>query len=310
MIYEYALEPDVVAAWRGQAEYTFFASEFGLGQPRAMSAYPRFSQWQREVIRAAKAAGAGDMDFQRITALLRVLQANKIERGSSPFDGARPWLENAEDEHQRASSRAIMACTNPRGRDFVILGSIADAITHPRWSCARNDNCPRKPGPMADCVRSMLRLARTVVFIDPCFHPGSPRYQSTIRAFLETVFGGRANPPTRIEIHSSFSKYHGNEYVTVYQREMPALTPTGATVRLRRWIQRSGSETLHDRFILTNLGGVTFTVGLDEGDHGETTAIHLLDPAEYQLRWNQYMGTPPAFDSPEPPTDVAGIRVV
>lgn len=277
-----------------------------------MAAYPRFTQWRREVIRAAKVNGAQDMDFERLTALLGLLQTNRVERGSSPYDGSRPWLENAENENVRSSFHAIVAGVNPRHRDFVILGNMADAILHPKWACTRNHTCARQPGTMAACVRSMLRLARTVIFIDPSFHPGAPRYQSTIREFLDTAIRSRLHPPSRIEIHSSFSRNPGNEYLAVFQREMPALTPAGATVSLRRWLQRSGGEKLHDRFILTNLGGVTFTVGLDEGDHGETTAIHMLDRSEYSLRWSQYMGATPAFDAPltDPPTNIVGTRPV
>jgi hypothetical protein len=310
MIFEYALEPATVASWKGLSEYRFFAGEFGLGSPRAMAAYPRFSLWRRAVIAAAKAAGADDMDFQRITALLGLLQSNKVERGSSPFDGSRPWLENAEAEHVRPNSsfKAIMAVENPRSMDVVILGTIADAVVHPLWPCTRNENRDRKAGPMSDCVENMLRLARTIAFIDPCFHPGSPRYRSTLRAFLDVTFRNRTNPPARIEIHTSFSKAPGAEYVDVFNREIPPLIPIDATVRLRRLTQKGGGEKLHDRFILTNLGGVTFTVGLDEGNQGETTAIHLLDPDEYKLRWGQYMGNPPAFDCPEAPTDVLGTR--
>jgi hypothetical protein len=309
VIYEYALDPQTVASWHRQAEYTFFAGEFGLGSPRAMSAYPRFGLWRRDVIRAAKATGAADMDWGRITALLGVLQANKIERGDAPFDGARTWLENAEDEHGRTTFHAIMALDNPRGRPFVIPGSMTGVIAHPLWACIRNDNRPRRSVHMCNCVRNMLRLARTVAFVDPHFHPGSPRYQSSMAEFLKTLVVNRATPAGRIEIHTALDT-PGSAFVGVFQREMPALTPSGITVRLRRWAQKPGGEKLHDRFILTNLGGAKFSVGLDEGDHGETTDIDLLNSAQYELRWSQYMGTPPAFDSPEPPTDVVGTRVL
>ncbi len=312
MIYEYAIDPEVVARWGSLAEYSYFVGEFGIGSPRAMSAFPRFSKWRSAVMRAAKATGVAGMDSQRVTALVGLLQANKIERGSSPFDDSQPWLENAESEHVRpnASFKAIMSVENPRNIDAVILGTIANAVSHPLWTCPRNENRERRPEPMSACVANMLRLARTIAFVDPCFHAGSSRYRTTLKAFLEMMFKNRTNPPARIEIHTSYSKAPGQEFVNVFTREVPSLIPNGVTVRLRRLSQRSGGEKLHDRFILTNLGGVTFSVGLDEGNRGETTAIHLLAPDEYKLRWVQYMGEHPAFDCPEAPTEVVGTRQI
>lgn len=307
MVYEYAIDPGAVVDWRHEAEYRFFANEFGLGSPRAMAAYPRFSQWRHKALCAARADGLNGLDEARLTALLGVLQDSKIERGRSPYDVTKEWLVNAEDEHTRKSFHAIVSAENPRGNPDVMPTSIADVLTHPKWCCASSLEVPRQPNDMAACVRHMLLLARTVIFIDPYFHPGSPRYKDTIQAFLAILVNPGATGASRIEVHTDYSRHIDPSYVGVFQRDMPALTPSGMQVSLRRWRQRSNGEKLHDRYVLTNLGAVEFSVGLDKGNPGESTRVHLLNSRLYRSCWKNYVETP-AFDSPETPVTITGTR--
>jgi hypothetical protein len=47
---------------------------------------------------------------------------------------------------------------------------------------------------------------------------------------------------------------------------------------------------------LTDIGGVSFGVGLDDGADGETDEVTLLEDKTYQFRRAQYMSPEPAFD--------------
>lgn len=307
MVFEYAIDPSAVVDWRHEAEYRFFATEFGLGSPRAMSAYPRFSQWRQKVLNAARSIGVSGLDEARLTALLGVLQANKIERGRSPFDVTKDWLANAEGEHQRKSFHAIMSDQNPRGNQDVMPAAITGVLTHPKWNCCSRFEVPRQPHDMAMCVKNMLHLSRTVVFIDPYFHPGTDRFKDTFRAFLSVLVDPESIGATRVEIHTDYSINPTSAFTQVFQAEMPAITPAGMNVCLRRWIQRSNCDQLHDRFILTDVGAAQYTVGLDKGSMSEKTRVFLLDSAQYQSCWKNYVDTP-AFASPEVPVMITGTR--
>jgi hypothetical protein len=308
MVFEYAIDPDAVVNWRHKAEYQFFVKEFGLGSPRALSAYPRSSQWRRKVLSAAKTLGLDGMDGERLTALINVLQENKIERGKPPYDVTKDWLVNAEQEHQRKSFHAIVSDSNPRGNSDVMPATITGVLTHPKWECASSSEVPRQPHDMAACVRNMLLLSRTVIFIDPHFQPGSDRYKDTIRAFLAVLVQPGAVGASRVEVHTNYTDNINASFVGVFQSDMPALTPLGMQVCLRRWRQRNNGEKLHDRFVLTNLGAVEFSVGLDKGNPGESTRVHLLNSELYRSCWKNYVATP-AFDSPEAPVTIIGTRV-
>jgi len=58
-----------------------------------------------------------------------------------------------------------------------------------------------------------------------------------------------------------------------------------------------GGEKLHNRHVLTELGGVAFGLGLDEqdGDAGQAEDLHRLGSAPHALRWALYAGAHPAF---------------
>ena len=80
-------------------------------------------------------------------------------------------------------------------------------------------------------------------------------------------------------------------------------------VLVRRLNEKLGGEKLHNRYILTDLGGVTFGIGLDDGNEGETDDLNLMDRVNYELRWSQYVGNPPAgFEQDGLPVEVMGTR--
>lgn len=80
-------------------------------------------------------------------------------------------------------------------------------------------------------------------------------------------------------------------------------------ILVRRLSRKPGGEQLHNRYILTDPGGVTFGIGLDDGNEGETDDITLMDRETYELRWSQYVGNPPAgFEQKGLPVEVIGTR--
>ena len=65
--------------------------------------------------------------------------------------------------------------------------------------------------------------------------------------------------------------------------------PPGMILKFKRWSE-NGGEKFHNRYLLTDHGGVTFGIGLDEneGNADQTEDINLMDRNQYLLRWAQY----------------------
>ena len=109
-------------------------------------------------------------------------------------------------------------------------------------------------------------------------------------------------PPEAVEIHTGL---HGA--TTDYLKEsFEKFIPAGLSVTLFQWQERPGGQKLHNRYILTDLGGVSFHHGLDAGADGETDDITRLDREQYLIHCKQYDIKCPAFDHAADPLEIIG----
>lgn len=301
MIHEYALEPELVATWGNRQDYRYFFEKFGLGQPRIASRYPK--KWKRLVFEAFH--GTDDVEKKRVEELVQRLAERMVHRRDALWDPERTWSENARTEHGRVPFHAIVARENLGGHPRVLIGTELDDTT-PLWAVPRAVTIARRAAEMAAAVAAMLRIAEIVVFVDPYFGPERLRHRRTLEAFLGAVIKGRSvDGPGRLELHTSIDNTGARGFFEAEcQGRLPRCIPAGVRVRIVRLEERPRGEHLHNRYILTDLGGVLFGAGLDEGDDGATDDLHLLDRAQYDERWQQYASAAPAFDQPEAPIDI------
>jgi hypothetical protein len=302
MIYEFALEPELVATWVNRTDYRYFYDKFGLGQPRVVARYPK--QWKKLVWDAYQ--GPDDLDRKRLEELLVRLTERMVRRAGVSWSADRSWLDNALAEHHRAAFHAIVARGNPDAHPHVVIGADLGKDT-PRWVAPHGVPVARRATDMADAVAAMLRISNEVIFVDPHFGPENARFSRPLRAFLAALVDGRDGAmPSRVEVHTG-DKAERTFFLEKCGMELPRHIPRGLRVVFRRWKERDGGEKLHNRYVLTDLGGVSFHTGLDDGADGETDDVHLLDREQYRLRWSQYADDPPAFDLAEDPLAVLGI---
>lgn len=300
MIYEYALEPEMVAAWGDRHNHRFFLREFGLGSGRLLSRYPK--KWTKKVWDSFP--GGSDMDKARLTELLARLQETMIKRNNFVWDENATWLNNAEQEHARHQFRAVLARNNLAGRPEILCEDGLTVTPCPRWDSPHGITVNRKAPEMATAVRQMLACCRWVKFIDPHLWPGKSSYKDSLQTFMEILAGNRpVSPPESIEIHTKLLDSTSDIILNRFQE----VIPIGLTVTLYQWQERPGGQGLHNRYILTDLGGVSFHHGLDTGADGETDDLTRLDFEQYLFRCSQYNPTTSAFTQAAPPLVITGI---
>jgi hypothetical protein len=308
MIYEYALEPELVATWTDRRDFRYFVERFGLGQGRIVSRYPK--RWTRLVWDAFD--GAGELDRKRLEELLARLSECMVRRADIHWDPASAsWLDNAEREHERRPFHAIVARANPRGHPRVLVGADLDERSEPLWAASRGRSVQREAGAMADAVAPALRSSSVVIFVDPYFGPERSRHRRPFEAFLERMLKDRpGRAPERVEVHTAAEETGTEDFFRgECHARLRRCVPEGMRIVIRRLGQKAGGEKLHNRYVLTELGGIAFGVGLDDGDDGETDDLTLLDREVYELRWSQYNGDPPpGFDQDEASVEVIGTR--
>ncbi len=316
MIYEFALEPELVARWHDRNEYLFFDEKFGLRARRIVAVYPR--NWKKLVWEAFdKSPAAADQNAQmRMTELIQYLWQNSVRRPST-FSEVSSWLARAEKEHLERPFHAIIATSNPRGRSFIITDRELVKTGHELWNIPDGYPTPRNAEDIAKAVLPLMQLCRHAVIIDPHFDPGKQRFRRTLAAILTTCSKNVCGTKSiQVELHTSidriFEDWERDEYrdqdeeakayqyfVSECQSRLSPLIPNGVEFKVIVWKQRTGGEKLHNRYLLTNTYGVIFGTGSDESenpDSKESDDIVLLEEGQYLMRYRQYTGTPPAFD--------------
>jgi len=318
VIFDYALEPELVATWHEWQSARYFKEKFGVGRGRLVSRYP--SRWQALVWQAFDSADQNAR--KRLEALLSILTSKMVVRGS-PYDGERTWLVNTEQEHERSPFHAILARTNPSGSAAVVCGNEIDEETEPRWAAPSSCIVDRDSDELAAAVAPMLRCCSEVIFIDPHFAPQELRFRRTLGRFLWALLKERPGaPPARIDLCVDQEKYGRGYFEQECRQKVPAVIPSGMKLRIVRLKQRLAGQPLHNRYILTDIGGVSFGHGLDESERvtcgrvvagnapAATDDVKRFEEADYRLRWSQYGSATLAFDRVEPPLEIIGKATV
>lgn len=179
----------------------------------------------------------------------------------------------------------------------------------PVWNCVTGVSCERTAEKMAQVVSAMLRNCREAAFVAPYFGP-TPRHCHPLLAFLRAMLDRRpGSPPDRVMVLTSTKPELGTPafFAAECARILPGFVPRGLQVFVRRLQERPRSERLHNRYILTDIGGVLFGVGLDNGNSGDTDDVTLLGRVQLILRRDQYLGARPVFDTDGTDVVVNGI---
>ena len=261
MIYEYALEPALLNNWE---DFRYFTEKFGFFQGRFISRYPR--RWKKMVIASLSETG---LKRTKMVERIKKLDDRMLPR-QHEWNPEKDWLTNAEDEHEERPFHAILAKENPRSKDFVLEGDDVEDDT-PRFKIEGNITIPRSARKIATLVAPVLQHAEEILLIDSNFGPENFRHRHLMKKFLAAAISGRGTSPLkRVEIHLKEKAIKNKKQAAAFFRsqaleKLPHLIPECMNVRLVRWSDGDSNDRFHNRFILTDRGGLQFGDGLEAG---------------------------------------------
>lgn len=279
MIHEYAVEPELML---DADTAMFLASNFGISRARLVSEFPE--HWD-SLVHAALADSSPVAKHQIVEALSRLKRRMMPRCHDWDFSRDIPWLEQAEHEHGTRPFHAIVASDNPRSVKQVLRRTDLHEGTK-LWNVETQGVVARTADAMAACAATLLRCAREVYFVDPHFCPGTPRFRRPFEEFMK-LLGSRDNrvPLGSIELHT-WAKAPPDFIRTECNGRIRNCIPTGMTVRLIRWEK---DQRFHNRYILTDRGGISFGQGLDDGDGVVSNDdVALLSEATHRERRDQF----------------------
>ncbi|MCX4246617.1 hypothetical protein [Paraliomyxa miuraensis] len=307
MIHLYAVDPRLVAGWAQGGEHRLIHGSFGLGTPRALLEIRAFPKWKREVHRDMQARGLTELQQKRADELIALFAEQRYFRPDAlTYDGTRPWLENAVQEHMRQPYRGILATANPRRHPAVLDSREIDPFD-PRWRCESRISIPRTAEAIADALGSMVSSCPSLHLVDPHFGPENRRHRDVLVALCQRLHHGAV-----VYVHCGVAKENpvtpSLSFFEEHASKMARLLPSTVTVRFVRLKAKPGGDRLHNRYAMTPLGGIMLGIGLDTGKEGETDDLVALSRDQYLRRWKQYADNDGTFEIVDTPAAIRGRR--
>lgn len=309
MIYEYAVEPKLIVQWAIDVKVgQYFIEKFGIGRARIICEYPE-KDFHKQIYDELNTI-EDDIEREKGIEFYNQLTETMIKRKDIVYNNTDSWLENVRREHKRFKFFGILAYSNPKNSEEIIDGINFEWNKIQRWNHKRGIVIHRKAADIADTVSEMLKNADSVLFIDPHFRADKSQWRDTYTLFLK-ILANRFHKsiPSQIEIHASADYQKAPSYIffkDACEKYMKKCIPKDLTVTFKRWKQSANGPNLHNRYILTDLGGVLFGYGTDRGEtDNEIDDLMLLDEEQYRRHCNNYLNQP-LFDLDGPVFQIKG----
>lgn len=286
MFHEYALDPSALRSW---ADFRYLIDQFGMSQGRLISKFP--SKWKKAVYEAC--SGIAPVERSRIEEGLRRID-QKLYASGRDYDADLDWIQNAVLSHTDRPFRAIITLPDKAATsDCLDHSSLSDETE--RWQ----PGIPpvrRSSVDMAAAAEKLLKSSAQIVFVDQ-YYSCMARHSRPLSAFLR--YAARGASAKRLEYHLGCGS--SPEWFEAGIRNQVRFLDLADEAELvfYRWKEKPGGEEFHGRYILTELGGIRFDVGLDDSEDTpgiQTTDVAALDHATYLMRWSQHRPDSKVFD--------------
>ena len=283
MFKEFAVDPSTIV--RSDRDLVYVLEKFGMHQGRIISEFPR--RWKALAYEAAQRRHGGKVELTRITERLNRLRDGVLFASGRPGgDHTLGWIQRATAEHALRPFDTILSEEALAEQPFVNFDEFDEG--HPCLTPNRQWTVRRDAQSIAATCALHLRTARHVKLVDPHFDLSRRRYRRPFEAML--MAAGENRP--RIDIYRNDTP---GEQDAIWRTDRSARLAAQQGFEVRLFLRPQG--TMHNRFVLTERGGVMYGTGLDDDDDGGGTSrddVSLLDPPIWGQRWVEFADDAPA----------------
>jgi hypothetical protein len=130
-------------------------------------------------------------------------------------------------------------------------------------------------------ARLLVSTCDEFILVDPNFRADEPRFHETVLHLISLLEGRAGWTPKRLEVHTNRIRNRDDVYrrgpqLSQWRTHIQPALPSGWTLNVCYWDTMPSGGKPHARFLLTELGGIYFDYGLDEGP-GQTLVTLLED---------------------------------
>ena len=279
MIYEFALYPSFCSNWY---ELKFFLQVFGAEEGRLISDIPR-KKWMIFARQEINASENGQLMKKRLKVGIEKLARKAMyRRNYVPIVDSLQWIDHAIAAHKDRPFRAILTdCYD--GVEDCILRNDHELIENCRWKIPFDNIVKRSAANMIEAICPMIDCSQVLTLIDRNFDPDKFRWRAFIIEIA--IFLSKRNFSPSIKTIN----YHVGNKIAPDHMELLCkkhfLTKIHPDMKLN-FILWPWDE-LHDRYVLTDVGGVKFGVGLDvwDGQGSEYVEINRISEKTRTKWW-------------------------
>ncbi|MFO7566260.1 MAG: hypothetical protein R6X02_26695 [Enhygromyxa sp.] len=268
----------------------------GRGHHRVPCIFP-FASWTKLVIAAAEARHGQDrVKWQTTKKHLEVLLRRLKETGTrrnGRLGKEETWIAAAKREHAEFPFGGILVRSTTSAEPYVVAADRLHEQTKTCWHCAPVPVL-RKSAELAALLAPLLRSATQIRFVDPYFDAAVPEFRDPMIAYLEAAQCRRTVGDLRVEFHfavkSGDRKMAASRILTI-EKELGPRLDRRVKGSAYAWNLASNKNKMHNRYVLTEVGGIAASCGLDESNipnTNQTDDFTVLSDAQYRDRWREF----------------------
>ncbi|MBN2572361.1 MAG: hypothetical protein JXA68_09560 [Ignavibacteriales bacterium] len=283
MIYEYALDPEVMANWEN---FKFFSSHFGFERGRLISRFP--NKWEKMIISfCEKNTSLSPINRARIVEYLsneKLNFKNKFVRNARNYVPNISWINNAKNSHNEKQFHAIISNEDD---DNILKVDDIDEHCH-LWKVETALPVKRRASEIVKYLKPFFEMMSELLFVDRFFNPEEEKYYKAFRIYFNHIFC-LDKDFKRIEIHTGKNQeFDLDIFIDNFVKNFRDVIPENKTVTAYIWDRLYKGENIHPRYLLTEKGGINIDHGFDNGVGDETTDISILSNELHKKRWENF----------------------
>jgi len=284
MINEYFIEPTVLYSLIESPEYrTLFLAEFGIGTPRFLSSFPyeKKSKLKSSLMRNMPDRLQGKARIIATESIIQLCQnVIKREPAGQLKDLDIDWIGKAQIEDNKLPPDLVITIDDfpekPHWlgqKDLLPLKSLWDHKT--QLTVKRNAN------DLSSAVSKLLRYSNEIRICDRFLYKANG-----IKSLQEFFIQLKSNRLNDDNVQLTLMFDHSKSNVPYVQDKITESLSSldldfNVNIEIMALTDKDGGEWLHHRYVITELGSISFLGGMDEGKVGQTDTLHLSDVDGY-----------------------------
>lgn len=281
MLREFAVEPALLG--RDWETFRYLHEKFGISKARVIAKFPK--KWCRLVYE--EASDFPDARKKQVEEWLHSGENTFLIPSGRTYGEKDDWLQNAVDAHNSKPFNSILARDNPCGCPAVLKWS--DDVTEDH-KLLKSDSVFRMPKTIEEFLETcylLLQHSHEIIFVDPYLKDGNGSFE----VLKSLLYSSQSIENKKNIRYLTIESPNGEtlEYrVNELNKKLPKLIPTGMSIKIILLNEENCGRAMHNRYILTERGGIIFPWGLDLDKGGASDEVIYLNETVHCELFNEY----------------------